>query len=158
MAITNTVMLYAVIVSLLGFALVSLAIWSRRELRMRLVAVALAIVMAPTMWFAFSEFPGQHRAMSADKFRKEYLCATIAYSEIRDKKGILMLAKHDDDKDNLYIFVSWDLKLVGALQKAKRVAAVNRKGTIVYGGASCSGDGEEEGEGRKGKGKKKKTA
>jgi len=157
MATTNTVMLYAVIVGLSCFALAAVAIWSRRDFRARTGALALSIAAAMTAWFAFTELPGKPEAMSAEVFREKFRCATIMHAEIKDRKGIFMVAKKDGEDDGEYLFVSWNLRLAASLQKSQRVAKVNGKGSIIYGGQSCMEDEEgADGKGKKGKGKKGK--
>lgn len=158
MATTNTVMFYAVIVGLSCFALAAVSIWSRRDFRVRSGALALSIAAAVTAWFAFTELPGQPESVSAEEFREKYRCATIMHAEIKDRKGIYMVAKKDGEDTGEYLFVSWNLRLAASLQKSQRVAKVNGKGSIIYGGQSCmeeEGDGEG-GKGKKGKGKKGK--
>lgn len=156
---SNSVILYALIVALVGFALASIAVWSRRDVRMRLTALALSLIGAPVMWFAFSQLPGKPDGISTEDFRASYRCATILpYPEIRKNEGIFMLVKRKKERDAEYLHVEWNLKLATSLQKSVRVAQVNGKGSIIYGQASCKDDEEgEEGQGKgKGKGKKGK--
>ncbi len=156
---SNSVILYAFIVALVGFALASIAIWSRRDVRMRLAALALALIGAPVMWFAFSQLPGKPDGVSTTDFRANYRCATILpYPEIRKQDGIYMLVRKNRERDAEYLHVEWNLKLASSLQKSIAVAKMNGKGSIIYGQASCKDDEEgEEGQGKgKGKGKKGK--
>lgn len=153
MGTTTTITLYAVLVALLGFALASIAIWSRRELRMRLFAVVLAIVAAPVFWFAFSQLPGKPDSISAEEFREHYRCARITPVKIIERVGIFILAEKIRTKEPEYLFVHWNMRLASSLQKSMRVAKLNGSGSIIYGSASCQND-DEEGDGN-GKGKKK---
>ncbi len=160
---SNSVILYAFIVALVGFALASIAVWSRRDVRMRLVALALSLIGAPVMWFAFSQLPGKPDGISTVDFRENYRCATIMpYPEIRKDNGIYMLVKKKKQRDAEYLHVEWNLKLASSLQKSVRVAQMNGKGAIIYGSASCKDDEDgEDGQGKgkgKGKGKKGKGA
>ena len=157
---TSTVTLYAVILALCSFGLASVAIWSRRELRMRLIALGLGVAMAPVAWFAFSELPGKPSGMSAEDFREKYRCATIYPVEdsIMQGVGLYILAKKKDAREPEYLFVAWNMRLAASLQKSMRVAKINRKGSIIYGAASCreeDGDADGTGKGKKGKGKGK---
>ncbi len=150
----NTVTLYAVIVALCCIALASITMWSRRELRMRIIALCIAIVMTPVVWFAFSEFPGTPASLAAEQFREQYRCSTVTPIEIRERVGMLMLVKKEGERVPKYVFVSWNMRLAKSLQKSMRVAKVNGKGSIIYGASSCGSDEEGNGKG-KGKGKKR---
>ncbi len=154
---TNSVILYAFIVALIGFALASIAIWSRRDVRMRFAALALALIGAPVMWFAFSQLPGKPDGISTKDFRANYRCATILpYPEIRKNKGIFMLVKKKKERDAEYLHVEWNLKLASSLQKSIAIAKMNGNGSIIYGASSCKDEDGEEADG-KSKGKKGKS-
>lgn len=156
---SNSVILYAFIVALVGFALASIAVWSRRDVRMRLAALALSLIGAPVIWFAFAQLPGKPDGISTEDFRANYRCATILpYPEIRKQDGLYMLIKKKKQRDAEYLHVEWNLKLASSLQKSVRVAQMNGKGSIIYGSASCKDDEDgEDGQGKgKGKGKKGK--
>lgn len=155
MEATNTVTLYAVIVAFLCFALAFIVIWSRRELRMRLIALALAFGTVPVVYFAFSQLPGKPDALTAEEFREQYRCTIVTPVDIRERVGMLMLVKREDERVPEYVFVSWNMRLATSLQKSMRVAKVNGRGSIIYGASSC-GDGEEGNGKGKGKGKGKK--
>lgn len=150
----HTVTLYAVIVALCCFALASITMWSRRELRMRIFALGVAIAMTPAVWFAFSELPGTPTSLTAEQFREKYRCTTVIPVEIRERVGMLMLVKGENQRVPEYVFVSWNMRLATSLQKSMRVAKVNGKGSIIYGASSCGDEGEGDGKG-KGKGKKR---
>jgi hypothetical protein len=152
---SHTVTLYAVVISLIALALASVAIWSRRELRMRLVAVVLAMAMAPTAWYVFSQLPGKPDDMSAEQFRESYRCSTVLHAEIKDKVGILMLVKREDVRTPEYLFVQWNMLLAKSLQKGLRDAKRGGKGWIIYAASSCGEEGED-GDGKKRKKGKKK--
>jgi len=158
MASTSGVTLYAVIFAIFAFALAFVAIWSRRDLRMRLVAVGLSIAMVPIAWFVFSQLPGKPSGVSAEEFRESYQCARVLHAQIRERVGILMLAQKEHAREPEFIFVSWNMRLASSLQKSMRVAKVNGKGTIIYGRAACkNSDEDDDGNGNgKGKGKKGK--
>lgn len=151
----NTVNLYAVIVTVLCFALGSIAIYSRRELRMRTLAVVLATAMAPAVWFVFSELPGKPDSITAEEFRENYRCTTVIPVDIRELVGMLMLLKKEHEPVPKYVFVSWNMRLASSLQKSMRVAKVNGKGSIIYGASSCGEEEEGDGKGKEGKGKKR---
>ena len=157
--ISNSVILYALIVSLVGFALASIAIWSRRDVRMRLTAIVLALVAAPVAWYAFSELPGKPDGISTDDFRADYHCATILpYPDIQEEIGLFMLVKKKNKREPEYLFVEWNLKLASSLQKSVRDATTKGQGSIVYGGESCKDDGEAGEKGKsKGQGKSEKV-
>ena len=156
MEAVNTVNLYAVIVALLCFALAFIVIWSRRELRMRLAALALAFGTAPVVYFAFSQLPGKPDSLTAEQFREKYRCTTVIPVDIRERVGMLMLVKREGARVPEYIFVSWNMRLASSLQKSMRVAKVNGKGSIIYGASSCGEEEEGDGKGKgKGKGKKR---
>lgn len=160
MAATHTVTLYAVIVALLCFALGFLVVWSRRELRMRLLGIGLSVGMVPVIWFAFSQLPGKPNSMSADEFREKYRCTTIIPVALRENSPIYLLAKKKRAREPEYISITWNRLLATSLQQSMRAAQLNGKGSIVYARASCADDeedGEEGGTGKgKGKGKKGK--
>lgn len=154
---SNSVILYAFIVALVGFALASIAVWSRRDMRMRLAALTLSLIGAPVMWFAFSQLPGKPDGISTEDFRANYHCATILpYPEIRKQDGIYMLVKKKRQRNAAYLHVEWNIKLASSLQKSVRVAQMNGKGSIIYGSASCNDDEDSEDAQGKGKGKKGK--
>jgi hypothetical protein len=157
MAANSAVTLYAVIVALPAFALGFVALWSRRDLRMRLVAIALSLAMVPAAWFAFSQLPGKPNDITAEEFREQYQCTSVLHAQIRERVGILMLAQRRRMREPEFIFVSWNMRLASSLQKSMRVAKLNGKGTIIYGRASCKNsdsDGDDDGTGT-GKGKSK---
>lgn len=141
MEITDNVTRYAVIIALLGFALAFVAVRSRRELRMRLVALLLAAVMIPVAWFAFAQLPGTPKTMSADEFRGGYRCAAVLSTDIRERIGILMLVQRRGITAPEYILVSWNMRLASSLQHSLRVARENGAGKILYGGRMCAGKG-----------------
>jgi hypothetical protein len=154
MAATHTVTLYAVIIALLCFALGSLVAWSRRELRMRLVAVGLAVAMVPVVWFVFAQLPGKPDDMSAEEFREKYRCATIIPVDVRQNAPTYLIAKKKRAREPEYLVIAWNMRLATSLQQSMRVAKINGKGTIIYGGTSCrngDGDGDEDGNSKKGK-------
>lgn len=154
---THTLILYAALVAILAIALASIAIWSRRELHMRLIALGLSLSMATVGWLAFAQLPGRPSDMTAEQFREKYRCATITPISIVQGTGIFMLVKKPQSHESEYLFVSWNMRLASSLQKSMRVAKLNGAGWIVYGSASCnSGDGDEDADGTKGKGKKGK--
>lgn len=156
MAASNTVTLYAVIIALFGFALASVAIWSRRELRMRLVAVVLSVAMVPIVWFVFAQLPGKPDDMSADEFRKQYRCATIIPVDVRQNAPIYLLAKKKRAHESEYLIIAWNMRLANSLQKSMRVARLNGRGSIVYGSASCATDEDDDADGNGGERKGKK--
>jgi hypothetical protein len=156
MAATHTVTLYAVFITLFGFALGSLVIWSRRELRYRLLGFGLSLAMAPIVWFVFAQLPGKPDDMSAEEFREKYRCATIMPIDVRQNASIYLLAKKKRAREPEYLAIAWNMRLATSLQKSMRIAKINGKGTIIYGGASCrngDGDGDEDGNGKDKKGK-----
>lgn len=155
MAAVQVVNLYAVIVALLCFVLAFIVIWSRRELRMRLIALGFSFGMPLVVYLAFSQLPGKPSSMSVDEFRERYRCATIVPVGIKQGVEILMVAKKQHARDPEYLSVEWNMRLAASLQKSMRVAKLNGKGSIIYGAQSCHEDGDEEGDGD-GKGKKGK--
>lgn len=163
MAATHTVTLYAVILGLLCFSLGTLVIWSRRELRMRLLGIVLAIATVPVAWYVFSQLPGKPNDLSADEFREKYRCAMITPIEVKQNAPIYLLAKKKRMREPEYLVIEWNMRLATSLQKSIRAAKLNGKGSIVYGRASCAeeedgedgGSGKGKGKGKKGKGKPK---
>jgi hypothetical protein len=140
MAATHTVTLYAVIIALFCFALASVAIWSRRELRIRLVAVGLAVAMVPVIWFVFSQLPGKPDDITAEEFREKYQCATIIPIKVDYQAPIYLLAKTKYAREPKYLVIAWNMRLAKSLQESMRVAKVNDRGSIIYGRASCIND------------------
>lgn len=157
----NTVTFYAILMAVVLLSLGSIVIGSRRDMRMRLVAVTLTILGVVLAAFAFEQLPGKPDGITTEAFRKNYRCATVRLYPVFEKsRGIFMVVRKEDADEDEYLFIEWNAKLAAALQKSTEMAKLNgSKGTIVYGGKSCEeeGDGEEgtvKGK-RKGKGKGK---
>lgn len=160
MTADNTVTFYTVIVMLLIFALAFIVIWSRRELHMRLVAVAIALALVPIIWSVFAQLPGKPHEMSAKMFRANYRCTMITPVELEQNQPILLLAQKEDALRPEYLVIAWDRDLAISLQKSMREAKRASSGSIIYGGTACigeedadSGGGKEGKKGKKGKGK-----
>lgn len=158
MAATHTVTLYAVILALFGFALGSLVVWSRRELRMRLLGVVLSVAMVPLVWYVFAQLPGKPDNMTAEEFREKYRCTTIIPVKLEQNAPIYLLAIKRNVREPEYLVITWNMRLAKSLQDSMREAKRFGKGSIVYARKSC-GDGAEgatggsKGKGKKGKGK-----
>lgn len=157
MAASHTVTLYAVIIVLLTGALGSLVVWSRRELRMRLLGVALSVAMMPVIWFVFAQLPGEPDDISAKEFRENYRCSVITGVQLEQNAPIYLLAQKEDALKPTYLVIEWDMRFAASLQKSMRVAKLNGRGSIIYAASACGdeADGEGGGKGRK-KGKKGK--
>lgn len=159
MASSHTVTLYAVIIALIAFALGSLVVWSRRELRMRLLGVALSVAMVPVVWFVFAQLPGKPDDMSAKEFRTHYRCATVTPVRLEQNAPISLLVQRENASEPEYLLIEWDMRLATSLQKSMRVAKLNGRGSIIYASKSCGSDeeggdanGHKKGKGKKGKG------
>jgi hypothetical protein len=147
MAANHAVTLYAVLIALFAFSLAFVVIWSRRELRMRLIALALSLGMAPVAFFAFSQLPGKPDDITAEEFREAYHCARVLHADIRERVGILMLVKKTTTSEPEFLFVSWNMQLGSSLQKSMRTAKLNGKGSIIFGGKACATKGKKGKEG-----------
>lgn len=148
--IVATVASYGLAVALLAFALAAIAVWSRRDMRIRYVAVALASVVAYSSWFAFSELPGRPKEFAVAEFKKKYWCTTIVHAEIKRNVGLYLLVREDKAKEAEYIFVQWNMKLATSLQRGMRIAALNSNGSLIYGGKACMNKGGKKGNGDRG--------
>jgi hypothetical protein len=137
MAATHTVTLYAVIIALFVFALGSLVVWSRRELRMRLLGVGLSVATVPVIWFVFTQLPGKPDDMSVEEFREKYRCTTIIPVDVRQNAPIYLLAKKKHARESEYLVIAWNMRLANSLQKSMRVQKLNRRGSIIYGASAC---------------------
>lgn len=146
MAITDSIVLsYAVLVALLVLALGTIVIWSRREFRMRIIALALMVATAVACWVIFTDLPGRTKDITVEEFKDKYWCATVVHEHTEQGKGMYLLIRKKDEKEATYIFVPWNMKLANSLQKGQRIAKLNKSGAIVYGGKSCfSGEDDEE--------------
>jgi hypothetical protein len=157
MATTNSIVLfYAVLLALLALSLGVIVIWSRRELRMRLVALVLSVTTLAVGWMAFGDLTGRPKLLSVDDFKKEYFCAAVLHSDIYQNVGMELLMRKEDAKDAKLIFVPWNMKLARSLQRGQRYAKLNDNGTIIYGGKACFDEDGDSGNKKGKKGKRKK--
>ncbi len=158
MTTTNSaVLIYAVVLALLSLSLGVIVIWSRREWRMRLVALALSVATFVVGWEAFGDLLGRPRPISVDDFKEEYFCAAVLHSDIYQNVGMELLMRKEDAKDTKLVFVPWNMKLARSLQVGQRYAKLNNNGTVIYGGKACLDEDDESSSGKKGKkGKRKK--
>ncbi len=157
----NNLTLLVVLFALIAIALGTITIWSRRQLVMRSVALALTVLMLPLGWFALDDLLSRPKQRTADELRAPGMCNAVLHAEIKERVGVylFLVDKKLKGAEPRYIFVPWDLKFAQRLQRSKlHKQAAQGKGTILIGDRACQqkGKGEgKEGEGKDGDAKKK---
>jgi hypothetical protein len=144
---------YAVILAILAILLAVIVVYSRRQLWLKVSAIALAVGTMSVGYLAFTDLPGRPKYVTIETFREVYHCSKVHYVDQRDRKGFTLIVERHAKSGREYVDLPWNLRLAQSLSKSMRAQAESkRKGAIYYGGASCrktfdEGDPEGEGEG-----------
>ncbi len=111
---------------LIALALGVLAVWSRRRLGPRIVAVAVAALFIPVAYGAFSELLSRPKPAYLEWLRAQAEDAQVIAADMQEDVAIYLWLKLAGDTEPRYYVLPWSRPLAEQLQKATREAKGRR--------------------------------